>query len=423
MSSSTPQTPTVLLLNLPPKTFVGLDLISFNSSPNFHGIINIPSGFHCLYTGTDASLSIRHCHWLKVNTQSSTQRIYVFRWNHETESLDLLDHSNDTAQAAVRSIPSLQGRGLVDYTALQDASSDLQAKQSSTSGPTSTTSIDAWSTISRHITTRTINRILGQTGPTVLGWTLSSISSAPSDAESIPGLSNEEAAGVLNDNHASALNLVAINLKQTWPEDSIGRDRTEKARDRSWYLGHLVEVLAGAASGGDLATDRQAGAKELLAELQFCFVMVLVLANYSCLEQWKRILSVVFTCKAALSDVEGFFVEIVKVFRAQLGRVEDVEGGLFEMSDEAGSAWLRGLMRTFRGNVDEVLGGKDAGELSTELKKFELWLRETYDWEDENNVVRRGMVDLEDGERVEVQMDGLDEEEETGEYAPVVVET
>jgi len=32
------------------------------------------------------------------------------------------------------------------------------------------------------------------------------------------------------------------------------------------------------------------------------------------------------------------------------------------------------------------------------------------------------MVQLEDGEMVEVQVDGWDEDEEAGEYAPVVVE-
>jgi A1 cistron-splicing factor AAR2 len=127
--------------------------------------------------------------------------------------------------------------------------------------------------------------------------------------------------------------------------------------------------------------------------------MVLTLANYSCLEQWKRILAVFLTCESALTEVEGYFVEIVRVLREQLGRVEDVDGGLFEMGDEQGSAWLRRLLRTFRRNVNEAFERRES-ELKTAVKLLEEWLREQFDWEDENNILRRGMLQLEDGEMV-----------------------
>jgi len=50
-------------------------------------------------------------------------------------------------------------------------------------------------------------------------------------------------------------------------------------------------------------------------------------------------------------------------------------------------------------------------------------LEEKYGWQNEKDILRRGMVELEDGERVELSMKGVDEDEETGEYAPVVVDT
>jgi len=58
-------------------------------------------------------------------------------------------------------------------------------------------------------------------------------------------------------------------------------------------------------------------------------------------------------------------------------------------------------------------------EVSTLQKLFE----DRYGWPSERDVLRRGMLELEDGERVEVTMPGVDEDEETGEYAPLVVET
>lgn len=462
MASPSASNPTILLLNLPPKTFVGINLASFNSSPNFHGITNLPVGLHFLYTGTDASLSIRHGHWLQVRPHTSTPEVFVLRWNPEHEGLDLLDAASNTVLSAVRAIPTLQGRGLVDYAALRSASTDLQASQSKTTNRQPETADtadeaddddddspeeqeDPWPLLISHITPRTLSRVLITTDSTSTisskTWTLSSISSAPQDTESIPGLTELETTHSLHEAGSSNLNFTPINLKQTWPSDSVGRDRTHKARDKSWYLGSLIDTLSTSApsfkaENGNGATvqsqDRQIGAKELLAEIQLCFLMVLTLANYSCLEQWKRILAVVFGCKDAVSEVEGYFVEVVKILRRQLGRVEDVEGGLFEMGDEVGSEWLRGLLASFRAGVDEAedeggdveMAGRDKreGGLKGELAGLEEWLRDSYGWDDRGRMLKRGMVDLEDGERVEIQMDGLDEEEESGEYAPVVVE-
>lgn len=69
--------------------------------------------------------------------------------------------------------------------------------------------------------------------------------------------------------------------------------------------------------------------------------------------------------------------------------------------------------------VDEV---KEKTGLKQKLAELEAWLREKYGWE-ADDVLRKGMVQLEDGEMVEIDMDGFDEEEEEGEYAPVVVQT
>ena len=398
-SSSLPPSSTLLLLSLPPKTFVGIDLLSFDSSPNFHGIGEIPLGLHFLFSGTDASLAIRHGRWLKILPETPTA--LVFKWNGKEEALDLLDSRSSDALAASSAIPALRKRGLIDYNALEDASLDAQAKQDAESSAKA----GGWVHLTDHITTSTLDRVL------TADWTLTSIASAPSDTEHIPGLTNLEAFSALPAN--SALNLVPIELKQTWPEDAIGRERTDKARDRSWYLGHLMDVLA--------PGDRQTGAKELLGELQFCFLMVLTLANYSCLEQWKRILTVVFTCQKALTEIKGYFVEVLKVVKLQMEHVDDVDGGLFDLTDETNSAWLRHLGRKLRLNVEEAT--KEDSEVRRAIEELEEFMRERYGWESGRDILKRGMLELEDGEKIEVTMDGADEDEETGEYAPLVVKT
>lgn len=407
--------PTVIILSLPPKTFVGLDLLSFNSSPNFYGVTHIPPGLHFLYTGTDASMSIRQGRWFQIT--SSRSQWHVLTWNHAIESLDLLSPDSRAAQNAINAISS---RGLVNYEALQDATSDLNNNQDSGRGDdsyaASAQSSDEraestdWPQLTARITPTLLTRVLSQE------WAVSSVSSAPSDTETIPGLSHLEASGALNQ---SPLNLLPIEQKQTWAEGDVGRTRTERARDRSWYLGQLIEGVT------PPDADRTVGAKEVLGELQFCFLMVLTLANYSCLEQWKRLLGVFFTCRSALAEVEAYFVEVVKELEMQVRHVEDVEGGLFELREESGSSWLRSLWGRFRGLVDEALD-KDTGKgkaLSRETDALQVFLEERYGWQSERDILRRGMLDLEDGDRVEVSMQGVDEDEETGEYAPVVVDS
>jgi A1 cistron-splicing factor AAR2 len=415
----------LLFLDLPPKTFVGIDLLSFNSSPKFHGISEVSAGLHFVYTGADASLSIRHGRWIKVDSPNTT---HILQWNSSDESLNLLSHDNSAARHAISTIPNLRVNGLITYAALEAATTNLQHStltdeeaEPDTLSPTRTNDGDSndaaptepssspWHTLTSHIQPSTLSRIFPSHN------TVTSLSSAPMDSDAIPGLTQSDVVSALPPN--STLSLTPIDLKQTWADGDIGRIRTLRARDRSWLLGRVMDSLSAGEDGGG----RQTGAKELLAELQVCFVMVLTLMNYSCMEQWKRILGVVFTCKEAVGEVAAWFAVVVGVLRAQLEREGDVEGGLFEMKDEAGSRWLRGLLGRFRATVEEVAG--EGSALERELRRLEEILRERYGWEIGRGVLKRGMLQLEDGEMVEVEMDGADEDDERGDWAPVVVET
>jgi len=106
----------------------------------------------------------------------------------------------------------------------------------------------------------------------------------------------------------------------------------------------------------------------------------------------------------------------------QLKHCDDVEGGLFEIDGDYGGAFLRKLLTTFRKAMEEVLDSAKS-PVKSAMYELERWVQTTYGWELRREaIVRRGMVELEDGERVEMEMSGADEEDETGEYAPVIVD-
>ena len=115
--------------------------------------------------------------------------------------------------------------------------------------------------------------------------------------------------------------------------------------DRSWALQEVEKRFKekGSTEGGDV----------VFGEMDVCFHMVVTVANYSCLEEWKRILGLVLTCRRAVRAREQWFAGFIDLLRRQMERCEDVEGGLFDMSDEVSR------LQIFFFRSSSVTDGKD----------------------------------------------------------------
>lgn len=269
-----------------------------------------------------------------------------------------------------------------------------------------------WRLLTDCFTARLLSRITGSSTPN--HWTLTSASSANRDVDHIPGLGATEA----RLDAEPELRFLPVDLKRTWREGAIGRERSEAAQDRSWALGDLLERFCPPDEDED--ENGGGGEWEVVGEMQFAFLMVLTLANYSCLEQWKRLLGLVLTCRAAVGEREGFYAKVVRVLRVQLQHCGDVDGGLFDLSDD-GAGLLKGLLMGFRRAVDDLFKERES-RVRDELEELEEFLRTQYGWELNDSYVRRGMLELEDGEQVEMEISDLEGEDERGEYAPVIVD-
>ncbi|CAI7589831.1 unnamed protein product [Penicillium palitans] len=453
MSTHQP-TPTILLPDLPPKTLVGIDLITFTSTPNFHGIRDLSPGWHFLYTGATETLSLRSGAWFYIgdittagkgsnDTALVTQgrnkngiqnapvpEIYIWKWSANTESLVALDSESDSApQESMRYKANLgsvwQSGGLFKYRSRIAPSMLVKPVPESETGEKNEedkpkpqieariqTEDDAqteengrrdWSGLTDRISPTLLSRVIGNPEVDVDGhprWVLSSASTATRDADHIPGV-DSPAEPEISEEAEREFGFIPVDLKRTWREGAVGRERTEAAKDRSWALGDLIDRYAGEASGGN----------QLLGELQFTFLM-----------QWKRLLELILTSRSAVLDREAFMSEVIRILSLQLQRCDDVDGGLFEIDGDEGGAFLRDLLMKLRQSVDDLVGDS-ASEVKLELDKLEEWVKAEYDWELRRGpVVRHGMLQLEDGEQVEMDWDGNDEDEETGEYAPVIVD-
>ncbi|KAF2843321.1 hypothetical protein M501DRAFT_994217 [Patellaria atrata CBS 101060] len=383
-------TPAVLLFNLPPSSLAGIDLLSFTTTPRFLGIKNLPPGFHFIFTSPNSSSSIRHGAWFQVKGLSQPPDLFIFKWDPTTE---VLVPEADIAEILRwrANLGSLWRERLTPYRQSRDSSSHTLEEEK----------INDWPDLTDKITEFLLNRI---TYDPPDHWSLTSASSAKEDIDDIPGLTAEQ--NLLG--REKELRFIPVELKRTWREGATGRERTDAARDRSWMLGDIVIRHC---RGREM---------ELIGELQFTFLMVLILSNYSCLEQWKRVLSLLFTCKRAVETSPELFVRTLRLLKLQLQRCEDVEGGLFDLSDD-GAGFLKILLKRFKRSLED-LAGKGKSDVVDELDELEVYIKGEHGWELDPHIAKRGMLELEDGERVEMDTAEYDEDDEEGEYAPVIVE-
>ena len=333
----------------------------------------------------------------------------IWSWNSETEEIDL-ERSTEVYERWRERLHDINDKSTQE-SLLVYRQTVPPADASAQSGPPASepevkvpeTEPSDWPSLTEFISADVLTRLVKSRGEE--DWIISTTSCGPQDKENIPGLEG-------NWGSERELGFLQIDLKRTWREGAIGAERTKAARDRSWALDDLVEDPLDGAGWG----------KDLLGEMQICFLMCLLLANYSCLEQWKRILGLVLTCRDAITKRHDFFTKFLVVLKLQLAHCDDVEGGLFDVNaSDAGGNHLKQLLRGFKRTLEEALPSQD-NSIRKEMLVLEDWLREEWSWELSDSFLRKGIVELEDGERVELETQDLEGEDERGEYAPVIVD-
>lgn len=417
-----------------------------------------------MYTGTTEGLSLRVGGWFFVpgpdttntgyyNNDNNAGDIRVWKWDEYTESLEPL--KPDERAEGMRYKANISGLwssgALFGYRSRVTAAAVLKRAGVAENNGFGGDELDEeeeegrkeWGSLTGWLSENLLGRITGEPVVDWEGrkrWVVTSGSTARRDDDDIPGVeggfmdakeresevatATATATAVVTDkggpadNREREFSFLPVDLKMTWREGAIGRERTEAARDRSWALGEIVHSISSSHS------DPAEGEAQVLGELQFTFLMGLTLMNYSCLQQWKRLLGLILTCRRAIVDRASFMADVLRLLLLQLKRCDDIEGGLFDQlgaeGGTEGAEFLRKLLRGFRTALYEVLEDVEApSPVRMEFERLEAWVKSEYDWElNRDAVLRRGMLQLEDGEEVEMEM--IDHEEE--EYAPVVVD-
>lgn len=394
----TADAPALLLIGLPASALAGIDLLSFTVTPRFQGVKDLPSGFHFAFAGTSTAFSERHGLWFRITSKSASEitPLFVVKWDPAAETLEA--ETDEAERLRWRAnLGSIWREGLTPYRQTTSKSTLPEADEDEEE------ELNDWPNLTSAIGEALLSRI---TGGDSSHWHLTSASSARRDLEDIPGLNEQDKEQLQADKE---LHLLPIDLKQTWREGATGRERTEAAQDRSWALEYIAREHC---TDGDV--------NEVIAELQLCFLMILTINNFSCLEQWKRILTLIFTCKAAVSENPEFFINAISAMRLQLQHCKDAEGGLIDLADEGGSLLNRLLVR-FRKGLEGITG-TGISDVVDELDDLEDYLRSEHGWQFGGDFARSGVLELEDGEQVQMESTAFDEDDETGEFAPQIVD-
>ncbi|CCJ31343.1 unnamed protein product [Pneumocystis jirovecii] len=142
-------------------------------------------------------------------------------------------------------------------------------------------------------------------------WEVTSATSSYLD-EALPGLPVIEAEGTME--------LLGIELRRTWRPGAVGQEVTEGFLDKSWELERIIETecLGGAGGLECFFGLNWVDIGRFLGEFQMCFIVFIFVSNGSCLEQWKRMITLISSCSRAIGSFSSFYVHWMDAFRIQL---------------------------------------------------------------------------------------------------------
>ena len=505
-SNQTTNSPPVFTLQILPSpsqnflpALLGLDTLSLSlpSSRNLSSpgsdvsgqiskivIRNIPAQrVHLLFSSAGLETGVRSGFWVYVpgehedGSGSGGEVVVSVRWDGEMEELKICNDDELLRSGVVVMRGSRTDVKTFDYRRL------LAVKAGSRDGVEDGAEVDdrEWEVLTRYVTPVLLDRISPPPAVSVLEqkkknrirtWPISTLSTSQATDDDLL-----EPQGHQSDEEET-LHLTPISFTRTFPTSAIGAERTKWARDRSWYLSSLIDkpqdtnpIPTGAKDPEASPSSPQPYGATLLSELSFSFLTSHLLGNYTSQSQWKHILALALTCRAALSDTNRytFFTSLLEILAPQIVYMtteqqdtkNDTPGDTLDDTEPEISE-LKSLLYTFATNT--LLEPSNTGikavqtalqHLNTRLSAAGLhWhlpttnsttnttpsqtqplqssnlglgrrilrIKEGFGDDVDGDDADGGM--LEDGgvdEDVDVDVD-MDGEEEVGEYAPVVVD-
>jgi A1 cistron-splicing factor AAR2 len=403
----------VLILDLPPAFTVGYDSVSFTTTSHFHGVREIPPGAHFFWaTETEAS-SVRSGFWIVASPKA--RNIHVMQWDKFNEAL---------VETASRIEARFQRENIAtwypkltpyQYRAVNANLKDsLSPRSSPTNEPAFTKNTSIWNELTCCVSPVLLKRVTGrQSGD----WTVHTIDRVkgaiilPAEME----LDRRIQSVVVGTELAFAF----FQTAKTFDIDVIGSARTEQAVDAT---NHILSLTDNPTSG--LTDD------DVVGELQFAFIVGMHLGNESCVQQWWYMtLRLVFRAYLLTVKKPRIARLLIRTITAQLVYNDKyLDGSILDYGAEHDhSKELRLALIVYKRRLNELLlslnsrATEEQAAVGRAFSELESWVWRL-GWDIRSDYLRSGKMMLEDGEEVQVELGELEDEDERGEFAAVVVE-
>ncbi|KAI1333680.1 hypothetical protein F5Y15DRAFT_404287 [Xylariaceae sp. FL0016] len=399
-----------ILDDLPAHFTIGCDTISFTTAQSFPGFRDIPPGAHLIWVAPSESTSSRCAYWIYTEEKdgSAPGQIYVKQWDRFNEVL------NDPASQAEERFQKERLQQIFTSLSPYQFKATTNALQQPTvpspdhdATPALLDNTTIWFQLTSAINPTLLNRITGLDSGS---WPVTSTDFAAGEA------TMAEEAGLYSKNAPRLRFMFPMDVRLVNP-DAAGAERTRQALDPTAWILDKTEPSKSTFKSDDI-----------VGELQFAFLTGIQLGNFSCLEQWWFLATkLIFRSYSLAIEKPLLARDLIQTFHSQLLYNDKyLEGDIIEMMPESARALQKALV-TYKARLEEkllVLGDQCTAEqhaVGMAFKSLEAWLWRL-GWDLRGEYVRSGNVMLEDGEVVQAELSDFEDEDERGEYAPVVVE-
>ncbi|KAK9332954.1 A1 cistron-splicing factor [Lipomyces starkeyi] len=364
-----PPKTTLILYNIPDKCLLGIDLQFFTSTADFSGIKLIPDGVHVLHWSSPTADP--------TGTENAIPTSSKIMNNHDEEDSDnVLLKSQAVRESDNIVMSNMNLRMAVFFEAIEGKTTSMTWDEEAEEFVTSKRDVDVvslrklyphlisypesspeFAALTFLLTPKLLSTYLPESynkAVPVSSITASSTDSLLLSQAISKASSSSNRSTPLDDTDSFRFLNFDLKRQRTWREGAVGRELTTAALDRSWFLGDLV------------SRERNGDYNAVLAELQLCFVLLVLLANYSAAEQWKRIVELLCTCKSAVSSQPKVYRKFLDTLYAQFQCVPEVY-----FTDLLGSNFvkthLRGLRKTLVHPYDRSFGLEDPTSSESEI--------------------------------------------------------
>ncbi|ORY32797.1 A1 cistron-splicing factor [Naematelia encephala] len=249
--------------------------------------------------------------------------------------------------------------------------------------------LEAWQSLTNAISREILIDVLGQGG-------------AVDGMRGVIGQEDEAGRSDYEHEH-EGMRFITFDLRRSWRDGAVGEEVSRFSMDKSWLLASVIQDRA----GGD--------PMNLIGQIQLSFILLLYLSSYSALTIYKLLLSLLTRSSSALESapiaLQSTYTALIHTLSSQLSALPDhvFDGDLPEMD-------------LFYLDEIESLAKNLSSAISSWGEKHNKHV--TQAWQSLGNVARNKfnwhLSDLAEYHHGQ----GIDEQDdEQGEYAPVIVDT